>query len=178
VIDLIRGLLDRPLDPRHARVVVTLAITVTFAFAVLVTFGVIAGSVPNEAEDRGGLLAERPSAPPPTRPGVDEEPSHLAHRDPSSRARHGQDPQDRRGSRDYRRARQEIREHRALQHLPFRQGTLSITLIGAERGRAVIRVDAPTIVEARRGWRSFLGRCHDDGRAYRVTFSTTRSRRG
>jgi hypothetical protein len=155
VIDLIRNLLDRPLDPRVARAVVVLAITITFAFAILVTFGVIAGSVPSEVEDRGGEIARTPSAPPAQQA---EPPAGQSGRAdsgrPPVRPRPEQDPQDRPGSKDYRRAREAMREHRALQHLPYERRGVAIVLAGAKRE-----------------WLAFLARYRDDGRAYEPRFA-------
>jgi hypothetical protein len=170
VIDLIRNLLDRPLDPRVARAVVVLAITITFAFAILVTFGVIAGSVPSEVEDQGGEIAQTPSAPPAQQA---EPPAGPSGRADSGRlpVRPEQDPQDRLGTEDYQRAREAMREHRALQHLPYERRGVAIVLAGADRGRAVVNVSAGSVGRAKQEWRGFLARYRDDGHAYEPRFA-------
>ena len=165
MIDLIRSLLDRPLDPRHARAVVVIACCLTLTFAALVGFTVIGGSRPVEHETRTED-SSRPTAPPPV---TVEGPSHVSGTK-SPPAPRRQDPQDRRGSAAYRRARRTLRENRALQHLPFRRRGLSISLAGADRGRAVIRILAPTVSEAKRRWRHFLRRSGDDGSSYETRF--------
>jgi hypothetical protein len=171
VIDLIRNLLDRPLDPRLARAVVLLAIAITFSFAILIAFGVIAGSVPSDAEDRGKIL-RAPSAPPAQQAGAlgDARMGEAAPVRPPVPRRPQQDPQDRPGSKDYRRARKVLRQHRALQHLPFERGKVAIVLAGADHGRALVRVTDTTIAGAKRAWRAFLARFRDDGRSYRANF--------
>jgi hypothetical protein len=171
VIDLIRNLLDRPLDPRLARAVVLLAIAITFSFAILVAFGVIAGSVPSEDENRGEVL-RAPSAPPAQQAGAlgDARSGEAASVRRTAPRRPRQDPQDRPGSEDYRRARKALRQHRALQHLPFERGKVAIVLAGADHGRALVRVTAATVGGAKRAWRAFLTHYRDDGRAYRASF--------
>jgi hypothetical protein len=172
VIDLIRNLLDRPLDPRLARAVVMLAITVTFAFAMLVTFGVIAGSVPSEVEDRGNRATRAPSTPPTESAEAPRgESEEGASTRPGDRPRPEQDPQDRPGTEDYRRGREELRAHRALQHLPYERGGVAIVLAGADRGRAVVRVTAGTVGRAKQEWRAFLARYRDGGEAYEPRFA-------
>ncbi len=173
MIDLVRGLLDRPLDPRHARAIVAVASCLTLTFAALVGFGVILGSRPTAPETgaRSGDPAI-PTAPPPAAAegsphGSDEGPTRPGARRPEDH----QDPQDRRGSPAYRRARRTLREHRALQHLPFRGRGLSITVIGADHGRAIVRIVAATVREAKRRWRVFLRRFRDDGHSYEPRFT-------
>jgi hypothetical protein len=178
VIDLIRGLLDRPLDPRHARAIVVIASCLTLAFAALVGFGVISGSRPttHQGAERSGALAA-PTAPPIVAiggsPGADGEGPDR----PAARPEDHQDPQDRRGSSAYRRASRTLREHRALQHLPFHRRGLSITLTGADHARAIVRVVAATVPEAKRRWRGFLRRFGDDGRSYAPRFSARSAHR-
>jgi hypothetical protein len=77
-----------------------------------------------------------------------------------------QDPQDDPSGAAGRRSRRELREHAALQHVPYRRGGFGVMLIGARRGRAVLVVKAPTLALARRGWRAFLRRFDDSGAAY------------
>jgi hypothetical protein len=178
VIDLFRSLLDRPLDPRHARAIVGVASCLTLAFAGLVAFGVISGSRPGprEGEATSGRSAT-PTAPPAVAivgsPLGRAEGRGRSDRRPAAR----QDPQDRRGSPAYRRARQTLRAHRALQHVPFRGRDFSIALIGADRGRAIVRILAATVPEARGHWRGFLRRYHDDGRSYEPHFAARGVRR-
>jgi hypothetical protein len=86
-------------------------------------------------------------------------PSNMPPQDP-------QDPQDRPGSAAHRRAAAELADHRALQHVPFEGPRVSITLIGARGGRAVLQVHATTRGEARHGWQNFLRRFRDRGDAY------------
>jgi hypothetical protein len=172
VIDLIRGLLDRPLDPRHARAIVAVASCLTLAFAGLVGFGVISGSRPTASEGGDGTSdLAAPTAPPAAAtegsPGGSEEGPDR----PEARSKVRQDPQDHHGSLAYRRARRTLREHRALQHLPFHGRGISITLAGADQGRAIVRIVAVTVPEAKRGWRRFLRRYSDTGGAYEARFA-------
>ena len=83
---------------------------------------------------------------------------------PSSRRQ--QDPQDERGSAASPRAARALQSHRALQHVPYRDGGLTVALVGARGSQAVLRVSAPTVAAARRGWHRFLRRYRDSGRAY------------
>lgn len=168
MIDVIRGLLDRPLDPRHARAIVAVASCLTLAFAGLVGFGVISGSRPTAHEGgqgTGDLAA--PTAPIEGSPGVSDEGPDR----PEAPSKDRQDPQDRHGSSAYRRARRTLREHRALQHLPFHGRGLSIVLTGADQGRAIVRIVAATVPEAKRLWRRFLQRYSDAGGAYEARFA-------
>jgi hypothetical protein len=91
-----------------------------------------------------------------------------------------QDPQDEAASTAALRSRRELRTHAALQHVPYRRGSFSVELIGARNGRAVLAVRAPRIALARRGWRRFLRRFGDNGRAYLASFEATgrREQRG
>jgi hypothetical protein len=176
VIELIRSLLDRPLDPRHARAIVAVASCLTLGFAVLVAFGVIGGSRPSTTAT-SSATGPRPTAPPPD--SVDRPPRRPAREPERSTTAHPdrrQDPQDRRGSAAYRRARRAVRDNRALQLLPFRRRGLSITLAGAGRSRAVIEIVAATVAEARHRWRGFLKRVDDNGSSYEVRFRAKPSR--
>lgn len=161
--DRLRALLDRPLDPSAARAILV------FASAILVGIAGLFLLAASEQEQQSST-AERPAsiASPPAFPAE-------AKRGRSSTRR--QDPQDVKGSTAARRAGRALRSHRALQHVPYRDGRLAMALVGARGGRAVLRVSAPTVKEARRGWRQFLRRYHDSGRAYIPTF-TTRTRGG
>jgi hypothetical protein len=167
--DRLRALLDRPLDPGAARAILAFASAILVGIAGL--FVLAAGQV------------DRPI--PPVRPSASVSPPDLAppaaaetHRTESPAApRRQQDPPDIDGSTASRRMARALRSHRALQHVPYRDGELRVALVGARGRRAVLRVSAPTVREARRGWRLFLRRYRDSGRAYIPTF-TTRTRGG
>ncbi|MGH2975525.1 MAG: hypothetical protein ACRDLL_11750 [Solirubrobacterales bacterium] len=166
MIDRLRFLLDRPLDPAVARAVVLFATAILLGFGAVVVLGsgesgrsatgTEVGSAQSESvgssEDKVGL-----EAPPP----------------PRSPRRRRQDPQDEKGSAPARRAERALRSHRALQHVPYRRGALSVRLVGARGGRAMLAVSAPTISAARQGWRHFLRRFGDSGRSYVARFSGT-----
>lgn len=167
--DRLRALLDRPLDPSAARAILVLASAILVGFAALF---VLAGGEP----DRQASTAERSSsiAPPqasatPAGASEGEQPGSR----PSTRR---QDPQDVKGSAAGRRAAWALRTHRALQHVPYRDGQLAVALVGARAGRAVLRVSAPTVGEARRGWRRFLRRYSDRGRSYLPVFKAVAGR--
>ena len=86
-----------------------------------------------------------------------------------------QDPQDRPGTAAAKRAARALKAHLALQHLPYQHGDVTITLTGALRdGKAVLTVIAPTLAQAKVGYRRFLARYHDAGRAYRPRFIARR----
>jgi hypothetical protein len=88
-----------------------------------------------------------------------------------------QDPQDRPGTATHRRAAAELAEHRALQHIPFERGGVSIEIVGARQRRAVIRIQAATTSAGRRAWKAFLARYDDPGDAYVPIFKANRTRR-
>jgi hypothetical protein len=155
--DRLRAFLDRPLDPSAARAILALASAIMLGLAALF---VLAGSEP----DRPTSQEARPAAASPSAPvaPVEEvEAEAVGHR-PSR----PQDPQDVEGSAAARRAARALRSHRALQHVPYKRGELAITLVGARGDRAVLRVSAPNLSAARRGWRAFLRRYHDQGETY------------
>jgi len=161
VIDRLRELLERPLDPSAARAVLALAAAIFLGFALLVLAA--KGEQPDRSIRRQGnhpTVSLPPSAPT-TQP--------ASTRNGSSRGR--QDPQDREGSAAARRAARAIRSHRALQHLPYRDSHLKVDLVGARGLRAVVRVSAPSARAARSGWRRFLRRYRDSGAAYLVLFN-------
>jgi hypothetical protein len=162
MVDRLRAFLDRPLDRSAARAVVVLA-TAIFAGFVTVVLLARAGHHP------AIVVPTRPRSQPPTTPPGPVSASSGAHRT-SARPTRRQDPQDIAGSAAARRAAQELGAHRALQHVPYRHGTLRIEIVGADRGRLVLRVVAPSIASARAGWRRFLRRYRDPGEAYRVRF--------
>jgi hypothetical protein len=151
VIERLRGLLDRPLAPSVARAVLLLALAVGVGFAIVVA---ATGVDRNPGIERASTRS-----------------TSATNRAPSVRAlgpsnMPPQDPQDRPGSAAHRRAAAELADHRALQHVPFEGPRVSITLIGARGGRAVLQVHAATRGEARHGWQDFLRRFRDRGDAY------------
>jgi hypothetical protein len=169
MVDRLRAYLDRQLDPRAARAAVVLAAASFAGFAALVVLGG-AGEAPSAHPPRAGMQRSGPTEP--HRPAGLDVPRSAP---PPGRR---QDPQDEAGSAPARHAARELRSHRALQHVPYRRGALRIEIVGAERGRAVLQVSAPSIAAAREGWRRFLRRYRDRGDAYRVHFATTGARRG
>lgn len=90
-----------------------------------------------------------------------------------------QDPQDHRGTPAAKRAERALASHRALQHVPYRHSAVTIRLTGALKdGKAVLTVTAPTLHDAKVGYRRFLKRYHDAGRAYRPRYVATRKAGG
>jgi hypothetical protein len=168
VVDRLRALLEHPHDPAVARAVVVLACWLTIGLAVLIGLGGAGvsdqASTPSIKSPRGAGTSVRPSPPPAGRSAV----GHL----PEPR----QDPQDRPGSAARRRAEQELASHRALQHVPWHGDGVSIRLIGVQGTRAALGVEAASVPAARRGWRGFLRRYRDDGRAYQPRFEARRVR--
>jgi hypothetical protein len=168
MVDRLRALLDRPLDPSAGRAVVAFASAI---FLGLVAVFVLAVSEPESVTSR----QDRPpaaSSPAPVAP-VEVEGEAAGHRPPAR----WQDPQDIEGSAAAQRAGRALRSHRALQHVPYMQGGVTIALVGARGSRAVLRVSASTVPSARRGWRRFLRRYRDSGRAYAPGFRATASKR-
>jgi hypothetical protein len=162
MVDRLRALLDRPLDPSAARAILALASAILLGLAALFA---LAGGEP----DRPTSQANRPAVTSPSMPAapVEEiEDEAAGHRPPTPR----QDPQDVPGSVAARRAARALRSHRALQHVPYRGGGMTIALAGARGSRAVLRVSAATVPAARRGWHRFLRRYRDSGRAYVPVF--------
>ncbi len=162
----LRTLRDRPLDPGIARALVVLAGAVCVGFAVLVGLGQLTplASAPTRP------VSPRPSA---VRPASIARPSAGGASAPARvprTYRPAQDPQDRPGTSAAARARHELTSHRALQHLPWNRAGLSVEMVGARAGKAVLEVRADTIAEARRGYRRFLRRLDDPGRAYLPEF--------
>jgi hypothetical protein len=160
VIDRLRLLLDRPLDPQAARAVMVLATAILLGFAAVFALGV-------SEPDRPAISREQIAQPPRVAAAPVEE---IAPKTERRSRRNRQDPQDERDSAAGRRAAHALRFHRALQHVPYRRGSLTVNLVGARGGRALLRVRAPTPADARRGWRAFLRRYRDDGRAYLPRF--------
>lgn len=165
MIDRFRDALDRPLDRGPAQAIVALATVVTFAFGVLVVLGIV-GHDQTSDPPVAGLPLVRPSAPA-DQTGV---PEPVAPSTGGDAAVPSQDPQDRTGTGAYRRARRATDTHRAMQHLPYRIGRVTFALVGADEGRAVIRIAGPSSAVAHRAWGRFLHRFSDDGRAYETRF--------
>lgn len=167
MVDRLRALLAEPLDPRAGRAVVVLSSAILLGLAALF---VLAAREPDGESPRSQAQAPSALVAPPTG-DVEGEPAES--RPPLRR----QDPQDEKGSPAARRAARALRSHRALQHVPYRSGELTIVLAGARGHRAVLRVNAPTARAARRGWRRFLLRYRDSGRAYLPLFRVTEDSR-
>jgi hypothetical protein len=173
VLERFRALLDRPLDPSAGRAMLAFAAAILLGFAALFVLSVgESESSPAPPASSAALASRRPApAPPPVEgnPPRRGEEGHRVHR---------QDPQDQRGSAAARRAARALSSHRALQHVPYAEGELNIHLIGARRGRALLRVSASTVSAARRGWRGFLRRYRDPGASYAPVFDGRRARGG
>lgn len=148
----LRQLLDRPLEPATARAVLALAAAVLLGYSAVIA---ISGF-----ETDGGPGASIRSYRQPA-PRLAPAPIHALSR---------QDPQDDPASAAAHRSRRELHRHAALQHVPYRQGGVSVALVGARGGRAVLRVSAPTRRLARAGWHHFLRRFSDTGSSYTPTF--------
>lgn len=168
-MDRLRFLLNRPLDPLAVRAVVILTTAILLGFTAVFVLDT-RESGPAVAPSAQGLSAQPQSGQPFGRAPVHAPPPLQA---PSSRRR--QDPQDDKGSPAGRRATRALQSHRALQHVPYHRGVLSIALTGVRGGRAVLRVSAPTAADARRGWLRFLRRYGDMGRAYAPRFDVSGS---
>ncbi|HEU4705589.1 MAG TPA: hypothetical protein VFS64_00180 [Solirubrobacterales bacterium] len=166
--DRLRALLDRPLDPSAARAILVFSSAILVGLTALF---VLAAGEP----DRQASTAEKrsPIAAPPASAGRFEG-QRPERRDPVRR----QDPQDVEGSAAARRAARELRSHRALQHVPYRDGRARIVLAGARGSRAVLRISASTVRVARREWHRFLRRYRDSGRAYVPVFKAPARRGG
>lgn len=166
MIDRLRALLDRPLDPSAARAILVFASAILVGFACL--FVLAAGEPhPPVAQHRPAPAA---SSPGPTAPAETIEGGEPV-QPPSTHPR--QDPQDIDGSAAAHRAARALRSHRAIQHVPYRDGEIKIGLVGARGSRAVLRVSAPTLDEAQRGWHRFLARYGDSGKAYAPIFKAS-----
>jgi hypothetical protein len=168
--DRLRALLDRPLDPSAARAILVFASAILVGFAALFVLGA--------SQSAHSTLPSPPSrvasSPNPAAPIEAVEGSSAE----GQAAPHRQDPQDVEGSVAARRAARALRSHRALQHVPYRNGELRISLVGARGDRAVLRVNAPTLRVGKRGWHRFLRRYRDSGRDYVPVFGTAaRSKR-
>jgi hypothetical protein len=169
MIDRLRFLLDRPLDPLVARAVVVFASAILLGFAALYVLAAREPGPSSAPPDRQAVL------PPPGEPSGAARAQATRPAPPAARPRR-QDPQDETGSPAARHAAKTLASHRALQHVPYRHAHLSVRLIGARGGRAVLAVSGPTISAARQGWRQFLQRFGDSGRSYVARFSGTGTR--
>jgi hypothetical protein len=167
MIDRLRFLLNRPLDPLAARAIVVSATAILLGFAALF---VLAAGEPGHSAAPGRRAV--PTQPQPAR-SFGAARAEAAPQAPRASHRRRQDPQDEKGSPAASRAAKALRSHRALQHVPYRHARLSIRLVGARGGRAVLAVSAPTIPAGRRGWRRFLRRYRDSGNAYLTRFEAT-----
>ncbi len=168
--DRLRALLDRPLDPSAARAIVAFAGAILLGLA---TLFVLAGGESDQPSSRQA----RPAASSRPAPASSVEPAEGEAVEPRTSTRRRQDPQDARGTAAARRAARALRSHRALQHVPYRDGQVTVALVGARGSRAVLRVSAFTVREARRGWHRFLRRYRDAGRSYLPVFKASDGKR-
>jgi hypothetical protein len=164
--DRLRALLEHPLDPSVARAILVCSSAILLGLAALFVLAATEPGRPAPHEARQEV------APPPT-PVVSGQERTVEPADSTVPDRR-QDPQDEEGSAAARRAARAIRSHRALQQVPYRDGELAIVLVGARGQRAVLRISAPTVREARRGWRRFLRRYGDSGTQYTPRFTARR----
>ena len=172
MLERFRLFLDRPLDPSAGRAILVLAAAILIGLALLF---VLAGS---GSGHRAASPANAPAHPAPGPVPARSQARRPATGQPArERSVPRQDPQDRRGA-AAERASEELRTHRALQHVPYRRGRLRIELVGTRGGKALLRVSAPTVDAARRGWRRFLHRYRDSGRAYVPLFEARGGRDG
>ncbi|MFT3866764.1 MAG: hypothetical protein QM729_21085 [Solirubrobacterales bacterium] len=171
MIRRLRVLLERPHDPEVARQVVLLAMVVTVGLACLLAASVGDGRHPTDHHlpSASTEAAGRPASP---------SPLALGRRSAPLGPVRPQDPQDRPGTPAHRRAEHALAGHRALQHVPWHQGGVSIALVGARAGKAVLAVSGPGLVAERRAWRAFLHRFRDDGSAYVPRFRASGGRGG
>lgn len=169
MVDRLRALLDHPLDQSAARAILVLASAILLGLAALFVFAASEPGRPTSNEVRP--TAASPTASPAPVEAVGGEAAED--RPPTPR----QDPQDRKGSAAARRVAHALRSHRALQHVPYRDGEVTVALVGARGSRAVLRVSAFTVPAAHRGWQRFLSRYRDSGRAYVPVFAATAGKR-
>lgn len=166
MIECFRAFLDRPLGPAAGRAILALATAIFVGFAAVF---LLAGGEPHGVDP--ATVTSPPTA---AEPGADQLGLDAG---ASNRAQlPKQDPQDRPGSAAARRVASALRERRALQHVPYSIGAVSIVLVGADRGRAVLRISAATRAAARRGWHEFLDRFEDRGSLYKPQFVGTLDR--
>jgi len=173
VLDRFLAFLDSPLDPRAGRAMLALAAAILLGFAILFVLGAGGSERTRASRESAPVGAGRPLGhlpPPPVAGDV-----YRAKREKHVRR---QDPQDERGSPAAGRAARALRSRRVLQQVPYRTAALTVLLIGARGGRAVLRVSAATVRAARKGWRRFLRRYDDVGRAYLPIFKAERGSDG
>lgn len=158
MIDLLRQLLDHPLDAAVGRAIVVLNSAVFVGVAVLFLLGLLVPTTGREAPTPIGSTTPDASVRPLVRDRIAPTPGTA------------QDPQDAPRSDAAHRLRRHLASRRALQHVPYRSGDVEIDLVGAIHGRALLRVVAPTTAAARQGWREFLDRFRDSGTSYKPIF--------
>ncbi|MGE5527496.1 MAG: hypothetical protein ACM3Q9_02400 [Methanosarcina sp.] len=163
MVDRLRALLDRPLDPGAARAILVFSSAILVGFAALL---VLAVGQPDQPTSSSGNPSAVASSPGPAA-AIQQVEDNSAEGQAAPRR---QDPQDVEGSAAARRAARALSSHRAIQHVPYRRGELAITLVGAKGDRALLRVSASNLPAARRGWREFLHRYRDRGTAYIARF--------
>jgi hypothetical protein len=169
VLERFRLFLDRPLDPSAGRAILAFVAAILLGVALLF---VLASSEPDRPSSQQPAAPFRPAPASPVEPVEDEAV------EPRTSTRRHQDPQDVRGTATARHAARALRSHRALQHVPYRDGGVAVALVGARGGRAVLRVSGPSVAAARRGWHRFLRRYGDSGRAYAPNFRASGGRDG
>lgn len=162
MIERLRALRDRPLDPEVARAVTLLSLSVALGLFVVAVLAAIGGG-PSRTPVAAHGRAAGPKAIHAPAGGLASIPA--------------QDPQDRIGTAAHLRAARERARHRALQHVPFERGGASIDLVGTRGTRALLRVRATSVAAARRAWKAFLRRYRDSGEAYVPIFQANRTRR-
>lgn len=158
----LRELAERPVSPGVVRAILATALAATAGLGCVVSLGLGAHRRPWVDHDRGNLAELRPDRPagPPVEPQAP----------PDDPARRRQDLLDRPGTPAHRRADRELATHRALQHVPWHRGGVSVGLSGAKGAEAILSVSGPTVGTDRRAYRAFLRRFHDDGRSYLPRF--------
>jgi hypothetical protein len=150
-----------------------LALAVSTGFAVLVLRGVVGRDAPHASPTSTLASIDRSPSPTVTAGRLPASDGRGEAEDRGHRVA-GQDRQDRPGTEAHRRARRESVRHRALQHVPWRWGGVSVELVGAKDGKAVLVIEGPSIAAARREWSRFLHRYRDDGRSYLPRFRAGR----
>lgn len=172
MIDRLRFLRDRPLDPLAARAAVLFATAILLGFASLFVLGASGSRQPELHRGQPPLTRSQPRQVLPHVPG-----RAGSVQQPAAHQRR-QDPQDEKGTAAAKSAAKALRSHRALQHLPYRRGGVRIRLVGARGDRAVLRVSASSARRARREWHRYLHRYRDSGRAYIPVFDIGAGRNG
>lgn len=161
--DRLRAFLDHPLDPNAARAILVFASAILLGLTALFVFAASHPERPTSPERKSAEVSPPPVSATSVNPPESPHPAELR-----------QDPQDVKGSAAARRADRALRSHRALQHVPYRSGAVRISITGAQGNRAILRVRAPSLGAARRGWHRFLARYRDSGRSYVPDFTVTR----